>query len=53
MIFINASIGRSRQDDGTIVALSLARTDAHYIEVAAACKRGGAEFPGIPQLKQR
>src|SRR5215831_16280483 len=58
MIFINASIRRSRRharavscyEEGAI-ALPLAGTDAHYIEVAAACKRRGGEILRIPQIK--
>jgi hypothetical protein len=56
MIFINPSIWRSRQT-ATAVCMTKARShrwpeqEAHYIEVAAPCKRGGVDFPGIPQLK--
>ena len=56
MIFINASIRRSRRptrtfDEGAI-ALPLAGTGQPIIlRLAAPCKRGGADFPGIPQLK--
>ena len=53
MIFINASIRRSRRDDGAI-ALPLAGTGQPIIlRLAAACKRGGADSPGIPQLKRQ
>jgi hypothetical protein len=50
MIFINASIWNSRRDDGAN-ALPLPERNDHYIEVAAACKRRGTEFPGISQIK--